>query len=78
MTNLRLEVMVDTVGWSNDSFRVAGKRYKRLTIPGSGFPLSLSLCWNSLYVGDKSGGIHLVDTSQDRFVQRWVNKNATI
>jgi len=47
--------------------RVAGKRYKRLTIPGSGFPLSLSLCWNSLYVGDKSGGIHLVDTSQDRF-----------
>jgi len=47
--------------------RAAGKRFKRLSIPGGSFPLSLSLSWNSLYVGDKSGAVHLIDTSQDRF-----------
>lgn len=47
--------------------RAAGKRLKRLHIPGGSFPLSLSLSWNSLYVGDKSGALHLIDTSYDRF-----------
>jgi len=47
--------------------RAAGKRLKRLHIPGGSFPLSLSQSWNSLYVGDKSGAVHLIDTSQDRF-----------
>jgi len=47
--------------------RAAGKRLKRLHIPGGSFPLSLSLSWNSLYVGDKSGALHLIDTSHDRF-----------
>lgn len=41
-------------------------RFKRLTIPGDSFPLSLSLSWNTLYVGDKSGAVHLIDTSHDR------------
>merc|ERR1711902_151895 len=44
--------------------RAAGKRFKRLTIPGGSFPLSLSLSWNSLCVGDKSGTVPLIDTSQ--------------
>ena len=47
--------------------RVAGKRFKRVHIPGDSFPLSLSLSLNSLYVGDKSGSVHLIDTSYDRF-----------
>jgi len=47
--------------------RVAGKKFKRINIPGQGFPLSLSLQDNSLYVGDKGGGLHLIDASQDRF-----------
>ena len=47
--------------------RVAGKKFKRITIPGEGFPLSMSLHNNSLYVGDKSGGVHLVDTGEDRY-----------
>merc|ERR1712179_246329 len=46
---------------------MGGKRLKRLHIPGGSFPLSLSLSWSSLYVGDKSGAVHLVDTSYDRF-----------
>ena len=41
-------------------------RFKRLTIPGESFPLSLSLSWNTLYVGDKSGTVHLIDISHDR------------
>lgn len=47
--------------------RLAGKKFKRISIPGEGFPLSLSLHNNSLYVGDKSGGLHLIDAGQDRY-----------
>jgi len=47
--------------------RVAGKKFKRINIPGQSFPLSLSLQDNSLYVGDKGGGLHLIDASQDRY-----------
>ena len=48
--------------------RVAGKRMKKLSIPGEGFPLSLSVrgAGQCLYVGDKSGTLHLIDTSFDR------------
>ena len=47
--------------------RVAGKKFKRISIPGHNFPLSLSLQANSLYVGDKGGSLHLIDAGQDRF-----------
>ena len=47
--------------------RVAGRKFKRIAIPGEGFPLSLSLHNNSLYVGDKSGGVHLIDAGEDRY-----------
>jgi len=47
--------------------RVAGRKFKRINIPGDGFPLSLSLHNNSLYVGDKSGGVHLLDAGEDRY-----------
>jgi len=47
--------------------RVAGRRFKRISIPGENFPLSLSLHQNSLYVGDKSGGLHLIDAGQDKY-----------
>ena len=47
--------------------RVAGKELKRVNIPGWGFTYSLSLQDNSLYVGDRDGGLHLIDASQDRF-----------
>ena len=46
--------------------RAAGRRLARLTVPGSSFPLSLSLGWSSILVGDKSGGLHLIDTTHDR------------
>ena len=45
--------------------RVAGKELKRINIPGEGFTQSLSLQDNSLYVGDRRGGLHLMDASQD-------------
>ena len=47
--------------------RVAGKELKRVNIPGKGYTDSLSLQDNSLYVGDRDGGLHLIDASQDRF-----------
>lgn len=47
--------------------RVAGKKFKRIAIPGEGFPLSLSLHNNSLYVGTKNGGVHLLDAGEDRY-----------
>ena len=46
--------------------RVAGKRYKKVPIPGRSFPLCMSIHHNSLYVGDKAGGLHLIDMAQDR------------
>lgn len=47
--------------------RAAGKRLKRVEIPGQSFPMCLSLYDSSLYVGDKEGGLHLIDCGQDRF-----------
>merc|ERR1719427_740484 len=45
----------------------AGKRYKKVPIPGRSFPLCMSIHHNSLYVGDKAGGLHLIDMAEDRF-----------
>jgi len=47
--------------------RAAGKRFKKLLIPGHSFPMSMSWHGNSLYVGDKSGSLYLVDTTNDAF-----------
>jgi WD40 repeat protein len=47
--------------------RTAGKRMKKVEIPGSSFPMCLSLHGPSLYVGDKGGGLHLLDGTYDRF-----------
>jgi len=47
--------------------RAAGKRYKKVPIPGRSFPLCMSIHHNSLYVGDKAGGLHLIDMAEDRF-----------
>ena len=47
--------------------RVAGQEFKRINIPARGSTYYLSLQDNSLYVGDRIGGLHLFDASQDRF-----------
>jgi len=47
--------------------RAAGKRFKRVLIPGHSFPMSMSWHGNSLYVGDKSGTLYLIDTTNDAF-----------
>jgi len=47
--------------------RKAGRKYKTVAMPGPSFPMCMSLYDNSLYVGDKSGGLHLVDIGQDKF-----------
>ena len=47
--------------------RVAGREFKRINIPAQGYTHLLSLQDNSLYVGDYSGGLHLIDVSQDMF-----------
>jgi len=47
--------------------RAAGKKLKKVMIPGNSFPMSFSWHGNSLYVGDKSGSLHLVDTTNDTF-----------
>jgi len=47
--------------------RAAGKRFKKILIPGHSFPMSMSWHGNCLYVGDKSGSLHLIDTTNDAF-----------
>ena len=47
--------------------RAAGKRFKKILIPGHSFPMSMSWLGNSLYVGDKSGSLYLIDTTNDAF-----------
>lgn len=47
--------------------RAAGRRMKKVEIPGPHFPMCLSLHGSSLYVGDKGGGLHLLDCTNDRF-----------
>jgi len=47
--------------------RVAGKRFKKVLIPGHSFPMSMSWHGNCLYVGDKSGSLYLMDTTNDAF-----------
>lgn len=47
--------------------RAAGKRFKKILIPGHSFPMSMSWHGNSLYVGDKSGSLYLLDTTNDSF-----------
>jgi len=47
--------------------RAAGKRFKKILIPGHSFPMSMSWHGNSLYVGDKSGSLYLIDTTNDAF-----------
>jgi len=47
--------------------RIAGKRLKKVEIPGQSFPMCFSLHSNSLYVGDKGGGLHLIDCGEERF-----------
>lgn len=47
--------------------RAAGKRFKKILIPGHGFPMSMSWHGNCLYVGDKTGCLYLIDTTKDAF-----------
>jgi len=47
--------------------RAAGKKFKKVLIPGHSFPMSMSWSGNSLYVGDKSGSLYLIDTTHDLF-----------
>eukprot|EP00092_Neocalanus_flemingeri_P006727 GFUD01007267.1.p1 GENE.GFUD01007267.1~~GFUD01007267.1.p1 ORF type:complete len:429 (-),score=115.95 GFUD01007267.1:225-1511(-) len=47
--------------------RAAGKRFKKVLIPGHSFPMSMSWYGNALHVGDKSGHLHLLDTTNDAF-----------
>jgi len=47
--------------------RAARKKYKKIQIPGHSFPMSMSWHGNSLYVGDKSGSLYLLDTTNDAF-----------
>jgi len=47
--------------------RAAGRRFKRVLIPGHSFPMSMSWHGNSLYVGDKLGSLYLIDTTNDAF-----------
>jgi len=47
--------------------RRAARRYKSVDIPGDSYPLSMSLRENVLYVGDKTGGLHLINTVDDSF-----------
>eukprot|EP00090_Calanus_glacialis_P002047 TRINITY_DN11540_c0_g1_i2.p1 TRINITY_DN11540_c0_g1~~TRINITY_DN11540_c0_g1_i2.p1 ORF type:complete len:418 (-),score=139.87 TRINITY_DN11540_c0_g1_i2:210-1463(-) len=47
--------------------RAAGKRFKKILIPGQGFPMSMSWHGNCLYVGDKTGCLYLIDTTKDAF-----------
>lgn len=47
--------------------RKAARKYKSVDIPGDSYPLSMSLHDNVLYVGDKTGGLHLIDTTHDSF-----------
>ena len=61
--------------------RAAGKKFKKVLIPGHSFPMSMSWSGNSLYVGDKSGSLYLIDTTHDLFeiVQQYnTGKVATI
>lgn len=47
--------------------RVAGKKLKKVNITGDSFPMSMALLDNILYVGDRSGNLHLIDTTADAF-----------
>jgi len=47
--------------------RAARKKFKKVQIPGHSFPMSMSWHGNSLYVGDKSGSLYLLDTTNDAF-----------
>jgi len=47
--------------------RVAGKKLKKVPLPGSHFPICMSWQGNCLWVGDKGGNLHLVDTTDDAF-----------
>ena len=63
--------------------RAAGKKLKKVlntfyeldftccgvqvALPGSHFPICMSWQGNCLWVGDKGGNLHLVDTTDDAF-----------
>jgi len=47
--------------------RRAARRLKSVDIPGESFPMSMALRDNVLYVGDKTGGLHLIDTTEEAF-----------
>lgn len=47
--------------------RAAGKKLKKVTIPGSHFPMCMASQGHCLWVGDKGGNLHLIDTREDTF-----------
>jgi WD40 repeat protein len=47
--------------------RAAGKRLKKVTIPGQHFPICMASEGHCLWVGDKGGALHLLDTTMDSF-----------
>jgi len=47
--------------------RAAGRKLKKVELPGGDFPMAMASQDNCLWVGDKGGRVHLIDTTNDSF-----------